>query len=83
LGDCRRLIKDPHQINIPLAWNIKFWIKDDKIIRYHGSGRFLNLLIQYGQIVIKRNKKEEIDHYMSALQNLGIIPPETYIKPPE
>ncbi|MCH8908973.1 MAG: hypothetical protein IH840_17960 [Candidatus Heimdallarchaeota archaeon] len=69
-------IRDPLKLNTALSSTMKFMFKDKKIIGVEISGRYLNSLIQYGRVVVERSKKDEIAHYMLALRNLGIIPPD-------
>ena len=70
------IINDPNQRNINISFNIKFKIKENQIIHQSGNGRYYVALIQFGQIVIKRNQKDEVRHYIQMLKDMGIIPPE-------
>lgn len=67
-------ILDPKQLEIPLSSTMKFWIKDGKIIRSSISGRYLNSLIQFGKIVVERDVKDELKHYLEGLRRLGVLP---------
>ncbi len=51
-----------------------FIFRDSKIIASYGAGRYLGSLIQLGKVIIAGNDKEEINNYLHALRNLGIIP---------
>jgi hypothetical protein len=70
------IINDPYQRNIIITGLFKFKIKDNQIVSYRGWGRFYAALIQFGKIVMDRNKKEEVQHYIQVLKDMGIIPPQ-------
>ncbi len=72
LRDC--IFKDPNQRNIKLSSFILLRIKEKQIISFITSGRYYNSLIQYGRIVMARNKVEEVEKYIQTLKNVGIIP---------
>ncbi|MHA2169065.1 MAG: hypothetical protein ACXAB7_04040 [Candidatus Kariarchaeaceae archaeon] len=68
------IIQDPHRHGIQLFTTVKYWLKNGKIVKLFGEGRYLNSLIQFGRIIIQRNRKEEIEQYLNGLRNLGILP---------
>ena len=68
------IFKDPNQRNFKLSSFIIVRIKENQITEFNALGRYFNTLIQYGKIVIARNKEEEVQNYIQALKNMGIIP---------
>lgn len=61
-------IRDPQNLKITLSSIMKFWFKDGQIIRSQISGRYLNSLIQFGKIVVERDLKDELKHYLDGLR---------------
>jgi hypothetical protein len=55
---------------------LKFKIKETQILSFSGWGQYYAALIQFGKIVMKRNKQDEVQHYIQVLKDMGIIPPQ-------
>jgi hypothetical protein len=76
------VFNDPNQRGITINSHTKIKIKDNQIIDFSGFSRFYATLIQFGNIVMKRNQKEEVQHYIQVLKEMGIIPPQVLQRPP-
>ncbi|MCH8906975.1 MAG: hypothetical protein IH840_07790 [Candidatus Heimdallarchaeota archaeon] len=67
-------VNDPMKLNLTLNAILYFWFKENKIIAYTGAGRFLNTILQYGNIILDEDLKSEVDHYLLELHRMGMIP---------
>ncbi|MHA2100777.1 MAG: hypothetical protein ACW99A_19065 [Candidatus Kariarchaeaceae archaeon] len=67
-------VNDPQKLNLKFKAYQRFWLKDGKIIAIATGGLHLQTLLEYGSIVMKRNRSDEINHYMNSLQQWGLIP---------
>ena len=68
------IVDDPRQLGLTLNSIVYFWFKENKIIAFTGAGRFLNTILQYGNIILDEDVKSEVEYYLLELHRMGMIP---------
>ncbi|OLS22072.1 MAG: hypothetical protein HeimC2_31260 [Candidatus Heimdallarchaeota archaeon LC_2] len=74
------VLNDPHTLGLELNAYVEFWMRDEKVIANLGAGLYLQTLLEYGSLVMKRNREEEIMLYLESLHQWGLIPKVSSIK---
>ncbi|MCH8908713.1 MAG: hypothetical protein IH840_16635 [Candidatus Heimdallarchaeota archaeon] len=68
------VFNEPHQYGINMEYHMRFKMHEGKIIAFLGRGLYLGSLIQYGSIILEKDRGTEIARYLDSLHNMGLIP---------